>query len=440
MVATAAKPIGGTTPLRRVLITGINYTPEITGIAPYTAGLAEHLVRRGVEVSVVAGMPYYPQWHVLEGYQGRLRSHETINGVEVRHFRQYVPRRQSVIRRLLFEASYVLHPLPFLNGPRPDVVLGVLPNLGGGLLAAEAARRHRVPFGLLFQDLTGRGAGQSGIPGGTKVARLTKEVEGWMSRRAQGVAIVAEGFRPYFEEMGVEPARIHRIRNWTHVGKPKRSREETRRRLGLPLDAAICLHAGNMGFKQGLENVLECANLAARRDPSLLFVMMGNGNQRDHLLQRAAGMSNVRSLPAQSDEDFPDVLGAADVLLVNQRASVTDMSLPGKLTSYFAAGRPVVAAVAVTSETAAELSASGAGVVVDAGKPDHLLAAIRGLVADPERADAMGRCGQVYADENLTADGALAQIEGFLAGLMDQRARTSNPHGARFAPRREPST
>ena len=51
----------------RVLIVGINYSPELTGIGPYTAGLAEHLAARGDEVTVITGLPHYPDWRIAAG-------------------------------------------------------------------------------------------------------------------------------------------------------------------------------------------------------------------------------------------------------------------------------------------------------------------------------------------------------------------------------------
>ena len=412
-------------PPRSILLVGINYWPEKTGNAPYTTALAEHLVSHGSCVSVITGMPYYPQWRIHNGYQGRLRLRENIRGVAVRRFRQYVPETQSASRRALFELTFLLHALPFIRTRPPDVVLGVVPSLSGGLLAAAAAKRYGVGLGLIVQDLVGPGAAQSGIPGGGKVARTTQALEGWVARKADGIAIVAEGFRPYLERLGVEPVRIRRVRNWTHVGRAVRTSEETRTRLGLPRHAFVCLHAGNMGFKQGLENIAACAQLA-QHDADLLFVFVGDGNQRAHLEQLARGLPNVRFLPPQSEEEFPNVLAAADVLLVNQRPSVTDMALPGKLTSYFASGRPVVAAVAPGSETESEVNGAGAGLVVEAGAPQLLLGAIQALAANRPWGDELGQRGRAYADGHLTAPAALANLERFVLDIARARGNGSS--------------
>jgi glycosyltransferase involved in cell wall biosynthesis len=406
---------------QNILIVGINYFPEETGNAPYTTGIAEHLALKGHRVQVVAGMPYYPSWTVDPGYQGKLRLKEQRNGVTIHRFRQYVPSKQTAIRRAGFEVSFFLNSMTATGIRRPDYILGFLPSLSDGVLCAFASKRYGVPFGLLIQDLVGQSAAQSGIQGGSRVVGITRALEGWTVRQASRIAVVAEGFRPRLVELGVDPNRIHRVRNWTHVGQARRSKDETRDDLGIPRSAIVCLHAGNMGLKQGLENVIDTARLAERTDPRLLFVLVGDGNQRAMLEEQATGLSNVCFLPPQPEELFPDVLASADILLVNQRPTVTDMSLPGKLTSYFSSGRPVVAAVAAESETRREIEAAQGGVVVPSGNPAALLEAVRQLANDPECASELGQHGRRYQEQYLTSDAALRQIDEFIAQIESSR-------------------
>jgi colanic acid biosynthesis glycosyl transferase WcaI len=408
----------------RALIVGSSYAPEETGIAPYTSGLAEHLAGRGHQVVVVTAMPSYPQWRVHADYRGRWRVRELRGGVEVRRVRAYVSCRQSLLRRGLHEASFLLGAVAALAMPRPDVVVGVVPALSGGVVARVAARRFQVPYGLIFQDLTGPAANQSGVGNGARAAGPIAAAEGWTARGASAIGIVAEGFRRYLVSLGVEAGRIRRVRNWTHVEEPRLGRATVRQRLDLPRDAMICLHAGNMGLKQGLSNVVECARLAVQADPRLLFLLMGDGSQRPALVDLAQRyrLPNLRFLPIQPAKLFSSVLAAADVLLVNQRAAVTNMSLPGKLTSYFASGRPVVAAVSPDSETAAEIRDSGAGVLAAPDQPGALLEAVGQLIADPARQKALGTAGREYARTTLSRKQALADLE----SLVNAIASTSH--------------
>src|SRR3990172_1496659 len=116
-----------------ILIIGINYRPETTGIAPYTSDLAEHLAASGHSVTVITGFAHYPAWRVEAG-ERRLRAAESRDGVRVLRRRHYVPQSQSAFRRAIYEGTFLVHGA--LSRPeRPDVVLGVIPSLSGGMLA-----------------------------------------------------------------------------------------------------------------------------------------------------------------------------------------------------------------------------------------------------------------------------------------------------------------
>jgi glycosyltransferase involved in cell wall biosynthesis len=96
------------------------------------------------------------------------------------------------------------------------------------------------------------------------------------------------------------------------------------------------------------------------------------------------------------DNGYRLALAAADVLIVNEKQGVSSMAVPSKLTSYFAAGRPVVAATDPTGITASEVTAAAAGIVVPAGDPESLLTAIRHLHNDKDAAARFGFNGQRY--------------------------------------------
>lgn len=411
----------------RILLIGINYVPEETGIAPYTAGLAEHLADGGHSVVAVTGLPSYPQWRVYDGYRRLLWKRESVRGVDVRRRWHYVPRQQSAIRRGLYEGTFLLTALSALALPRPDAVLGIVPSLSGGLLARLAASRFRVPYGLIFQDLVGEAAQQSGVNGGGRVARLVRAAERWAARGAAATGVIAEGFRPYLESLGVDAGRIRRVRNWTRVDPPTVERTVVRERLGLPQEAIVCLHSGNMGNKQSLENVVECARLAAESDQRLLFVLAGDGSQRSYLEQLAARyrLPNLRLLPLQPVDLFSSVLAAADVLLVNQRGSIRDMSLPSKLTSYFAVGKPIVAAVQPTSEAAREIEASGGGLVVAPDEPKVLLDALQRLADDEDLCAQMGKSAHTWSAAEISKAAAMDGYKQLLTLVLTADSRGS---------------
>ncbi|MER6310212.1 glycosyltransferase [Streptomyces sp. NPDC001739] len=406
---------------RRVLVVSTNYAPEHTGIGPYSTQVAEHLAASGADTHVLAGLPHYPSWRVAEGYRGRWRMREHRGGVTVHRRRHTVPARQTAARRALFEASILAHGVLAPPPVRPDVVLTQMPTLAGGVLGGRLARRAGVPHVVVVQDLMGAAAEQSGIQGGGRAAALAGAVEARVLRGAAVVGVVHESFVARVTAMGVPRERIHVVPNWTHVTGPRGDRERTRARLGWAADETVLLHAGNMGLKQGLEVLVEAARLADREAAPVRIVLMGDGNQRAALQRLGAGSRALCFLPPADAEEFPEVLAAADVLAVTQKASVLDMSLPSKLTSYFMAGRPVIASVAAEGGTAQEVLRSGAGTVIAPEDPKALLAEIRALAEDPVRAAGLGARGPRYAEERLSSRAGLARITALLRLAMDGR-------------------
>lgn len=407
--------------MTRILITGINYAPEETGIAPYTTGLAEHLAAQGYRVTVLTGLPHYPAWRTPDAYRRGSTFRDRRNGVDVIRRRHYIPATQSAARRGLYEASFFAAGLSSLaTRGRPHAVIGVTPSLSGGVLARIAAARFGVPYGLVVQDLAGLAAEQSGIVGGGAVSGAVRLAEGWAARGAAAVGIIAEGFRPYVEALGVEPGRIRRVRNWTHTGEATIDRNAMRAWLGLPREAVVCMHAGNMGHKQGLENVIACARLAASAAPELLFALVGDGSRRSALEDLAArhGLRNVRFLPLQPEQVFPSVLACADLLLINQRGAVRDMALPSKLTSYYAAARPVVAAVARDSETWREITWSNGGLAVRPDDPAALLDALLRVTGDAGLAAHLAASARRWSADVLSPDAALHGYEQLVAAVL----------------------
>ena len=221
--------------------------------------------------------------------------------------------------------------------------------------------------------------------------------------------------------------RIESLPNWSHIAAPRMPREQARAQLGWAPNAVIALHAGNMGLKQGLEQVIAAARLAAESRPLLRFVLMGDGNQRQALEQLASGLPNVTFLDPQPSGWFPEVLQAADVLLLTQRASVTDMSLPGKLTSYFTAGRPVIAAVDERSAAARAVREAGAGLVLPAEDPPALLAGLGRISGDGELSARLAAAGPEFARNHLDSGESLLRAEQFVTGLL--RADTAKRVG-----------
>jgi colanic acid biosynthesis glycosyl transferase WcaI len=408
----------------RVTILGLNYAPEPSGNAPYTASLAEGLAALGHEVYVVTGYPHYPEWQLKQGYSG-WRTREKINGVDVQRLRHFVPTTPNALHRLHMELSFGMR-LLLANWGKPDVVLVVSPALFSCALAMLRLRMspNRPGLGIWVQDLYSRGVVETTNGGGT-LGRIMALIESRILRSADGVAAIHDRFKSYLvESLGLDPANVRVIRNWTHVSaSPTSGIREIRARLGWADDEIVVLHAGNMGKKQGLTNVLDAARLAQIQNSKVRFVLMGDGNQRRALERLAVGLTHLQLVPPLPNDEFMGALAAADALLVNELPGVKDMAVPSKLTSYFNAGVPVIAATDAESVTAREIVLSGGGVRVDAADPQALLDAAETIASDPASASTLAANGLRFRYETLSEAAAIGHYDEFVSSLAMARDR-----------------
>lgn len=411
----------------RITFVGLNYAPETTGIAVYTAGAAEGLAAEN-DVAAVVGYPHYPAWRVSPGYTGLTRREE-LNGVAVTRKRHPVPRRPALVNRTVMEVVFGLRAAT-TGWARPDVAVLVTPALFSSVVAAVRARLTRTPTVVWLQDIYSLGVSQSGTGGGL-ASRVAKAVEGALLRSASGVIVIHERFKRYVvAELGVDPAAVTVVRNWTHVeAADPATRAATRRRHGWRDDETIVLHAGNMGAKQALESVVEASRLASQSGSRVRFVLLGDGNQRQSLLAMG-GNDRLEFLAPLPDGEFEQALGAADILLVNERAGLTEMSVPSKLTSYFSTGLPVIAATDATSITGEEIETTGTGVRVDAEDPAALLAAAERLAADETLAARIGTAGRAFMHEELSARVGISAIAAALEAQTRTRRYSTEPASA----------
>ncbi|GAA4288029.1 hypothetical protein GCM10022262_23890 [Georgenia daeguensis] len=293
-------------------------------------------------------------------------------------------------------------------------------------------QRSRPALGIWVQDLYTNGvietAGRSG-----RIGNLAAAIEGGILRPADGIAVIHDRFRRFVvDALGVPGERVRTIRNWSHVAPPREiDVKKVRSALGWSSDVTIVLHAGNMGAKQGLSNVIDAARAADRLSAPIKFVLLGDGNQRESLQREADGSSRVEFIRPLPDAEYAAALRAADILLVNERPGLNESAVPSKLTSYYSSGRPVLAAVGVGSITAQEIESSAAGVVVPAGDPEALVQAAIQLRNRPGVSDTLGASGRAFAKRELSEQAAIEKFEDWLYWLME--ARRANRRGTKGA-------
>ncbi len=408
----------------KILIYGINFSPELTGIGKYTGEMAGWLSKAGHEVRVVTAPPYYPDWKVFENYRSNQYAHEIWNKVRVWRAPLWVPARPSGIKRLLHLASFALTSLPLMMRQllwRPDVVWVAEPPLFCSPTALCLARLTGARAWLHIQDYEVDAAFALGLLQGGLARRLVTGLERWLMRRFDKVSTISESMIVHASAKGVEADRLIYFPNWIDLTRiyPIAQPSSYRATLGIPANTVVALYSGNMGGKQGLEILAESARLLFD-SPDLLFVFCGNGAGKADLERLTKGLANVRFLTLQPVECLNDLLGLADIHLLPQRADAADLVMPSKLTGMLASGRAVVATAHDNTELGRVLR--GCGLVTVPGDAAAFAEAIRTLANDPIRRDALGLAGRKYAEMKFNINHILKNFEQMLIEKYEQES------------------
>ncbi|MEB3324332.1 MAG: WcaI family glycosyltransferase [Cyanobacteriota bacterium] len=416
----------------RILLYGINFSPEPVGIGKYSGELASWLAEQGHQVRVITAQPYFPSWRLGNGSK-RVRnrySQEQLSGVEVRRCPLWVPRRPSGLTRLVHLASFALTSLPVLLAQRrwrPDVVITVAPAFfcAPGALLLQWLCGRTCHSWLHIQDFELDAAFELGMLKGKWLRGLA---EGWERRTLRGfdrVSSISAAMVERARHKGVEAKRLVLLPNWVDLeaiqaqGPLEAPANPYRRELGVPEGALVLQYSGSMNKKQGLELLVNVMRQLADV-PHLLWLLAGEGPTKAELAQATAGMAQVRLLPLQPVERLNDWLNLADVHLLPQKAGAADLVLPSKLLGILASGRPVVA----SSPAGSELGhlAEQAGLRVDPGDAAAFAVAVRRLVGDGELRKLLGDRARQLAEERFGQEAVLRRLEGELEGLVTREA------------------
>ncbi|UTF49419.1 WcaI family glycosyltransferase [Desulfomicrobium sp. ZS1] len=399
----------------RISVLGINYAPELTGIAVYTTDLCEFLAEKGHDVEVTTGFPYYPEWEIPKKYSARLYARERLAGVTVKRCYLYVAKNITPIKRIIHESSFLISSLFSLCfSRRSDVMLVISPPLGLGIIAYIISKIKRMPFIFHIQDMQPDAAIDLGMLKNSNAILFLRYIEKIIYKNADYVSTISYSMMQKLIDKSLSKKKLFLLRNWITIDCISDSITSYmfREKYGL-IDKFVFLYSGNIGEKQGLEHVIHAA--AQISDPNIQFVISGNGANIAKLKRLAGNMdvSNVLFIDLQPKECLAAMLRAADVCLIIQKEVMSTLVFPSKLMNIMMAGRPSVVTTTEDTELGRVIVDSGSGYLCEPENSDRLREALLAAYGD-ERLREKGDNAFQYALQHFSKKAILNEFNEFL--------------------------
>jgi glycosyltransferase involved in cell wall biosynthesis len=363
--------------------------------------LARYLAQRGHRISVIASPVSYLTGTAPRGGTQWVEHQHDGEQITVLRAYTYHAIHRSFFHRLVGFFSFMVS--SFLIGLKVkdvDLVWGTSPPIFQGFTAWMLSRLKRVPFLFEVRDLWPAFAVAVGVLHNRLLIRASEWLERFLYRRADLVVVNSPGFIPHVQARGAQ--RIELVPNGADPGMFNPHDDGAAFRQAHALEAKyVVLYAGAHGISNDLGVVLEAANLL-QDQPEIAIVLLGDGKEKPHLMQRASTMrlQNIHFLDPLPKKEMSTALAAADACIaILKPIEMYKTVYPNKVFDYMAAGRPVVLAIDGVIREVVE--AARAGIPVPPGDAQALANAIRNLAGHRQKGRQLGLNGRRYVETHF---------------------------------------
>lgn len=403
----------------RIVVLPPHFEPDTAPTGVIWAVIVRELASRGHEIEVVTSLPWYRDHRVEVGFEGKTVRREDTPWGRITRINPFptADKRNLVRRALSYGGFSALTGLMGARGPRVDAVIAISPPLTLALSGWAVAKLRGAPLILNLQDIFPDVAIELGAIKGPRMIAAARKLERACYRASDAVTVLSEDLKANLIGKDIRATKVRVIPNFVEVDRLHVGPRDNAYRTEFGLtDKRVVMYAGNVGLSQSLDLVLDAA-AALVYESDVVFVINGQGAQREELERRARGLNNVRFVDMQPIARLPEVLSAADLHLIPLRKGLARSSVPSKTYSIMAAGRPFVASVDEGTEVALLAERSGAGVAVPPEDAEALTKAIRSLLDEPSELDAMGDRGRRFVEGWASPAAVAAAYEELIAEL-----------------------
>lgn len=383
---------------KKILVICQYYKPEPFRISD----ICEEMVRRGHEVQVVTGYPNYPEGILYDGYGKGKHIDEVINGVKV-HRCFTIPRETGIVKRMMNYYSYAISSTKYVlsdkctasDGGKFDVVFC---NQLSPVMMADAAiaykKKHKVPAIMYCLDLWPESLIAGGITRESAIYKYYHHVSKKIYRQMDKILITSRMFSDYLEnEFGIKKENMEYLPQYAEgIFEQMPPKTET--------DVFDFMFAGNIGEVQSVETILNAAEMLKEEAVKIHIVGGGTDLERLKKIKTKKQLENVIFYGRRPLEEMPSFYEKADAMLITLAADpVLSLTLPGKVQSYMAVGKPIIGAI--DGETKVIIEDARCGFCGKADNAEELADNIKRFISKETDRVNMGQNARRYYEKNF---------------------------------------
>lgn len=411
------------------LVVSCVFPPEPIVSAQTSAQIADELVTRGHNVTVITAFPNRPAGKIYSGYTRRLFHRErSANGYSIIRCGSLLSSESHMLSRFGENVSFgLMSGLAALTMARPDVIYAnTWPIFAAGILAM-VARWRRVPLVISVQDVYPESLiAQGRLPASSRLTSLLRRIDRAIVHSSQQVIVISERFAQiYLDDRQVPAQQIHVVPNWIDERQivPDVGGSEIRAEAGISDSAFLLVYGGNIGAAAKVEGIIEALGyLSGKGRPYLLIAGAGPNLPACRSLATTIAPDRVSFYTPWPAEKTSPVYAAADVLVLPTQGEQSLVSAPSKLIGYMLSARPIIAQAVSGSDLATIIQEACCGWVVAPGRPDCLAHAIQEAMSlSPVELRQRGQLGREYALSHFARAACLPRI----ITILEESARSN---------------
>jgi colanic acid biosynthesis glycosyl transferase WcaI len=305
--------------------------------------MAEWLSEKRHEIRVITAIPYYPKWKIFDDFKNRY-SNSFENKINIIRCPIYIPSNLNSIKRIIHLLSFSISSfLPLLKSVffKPDIIIQISPTLFCSPQTILVSKLSGAKSLLHIQDFEVDAMFGLSMAKNKFTQKIALLIERKILNMFSRISTISEGMIDKAISKGVDSKRLILFPNWSEINKFRDIQKDNQILINMGIEPTkkIILYSGNLGEKQGLENVLYAAK-DLEKNNNIFFIIIGDGAAKKNLIKLAKllKLENLKFLPLQPFKNLPKILACADCHLIIQKIGIADAVLPSKLTNIFAVG------------------------------------------------------------------------------------------------------